>query len=58
MVSSASVKPSIDRKHHWRAGVILAGLGVTLFVFILYLRTLAPTILPYDSPDLLDVPML
>src|SRR5215211_4181679 len=58
MVSSASVKPSIDRKHHWRAGVILAGSGVTLFVFILYLRTLAPTILPYDSPDLLDVPML
>jgi hypothetical protein len=59
MVSSASVKPSIDSKtRHWRAGVILAGSGVTLFVFILYLRTLAPTILPYDSPDLLDVPML
>jgi hypothetical protein len=59
MVSSASVQPSIDRKkHHWRAGVILAGLGVTLFVFVLYLRTLAPTILPYDSPELLDVPML
>ena len=38
--------------------MILAGLGVTLLVFILYLRTLAPTILPYDSPDLLDVPML
>ena len=27
-------------------------------MFVLYLRTLAPTILPYDSPDLLDVPML
>ena len=38
--------------------MILAGSGVTLFVFILYLRTLAPTILPYDSPELLDVPML
>ncbi len=38
--------------------MILAGLGVTLFVFVLYLRTLAPTILPYDSPELLDVPML
>jgi hypothetical protein len=46
------------KKGSRRAGVILAGLGVTLFVFILYLRTLAPTILPYDSPDLLDAPML
>ena len=36
----------------------LAGVGVAVFVFVLYLRTLAPTILPYDSPDLLDVPML
>ena len=59
MVSSASVKPSIDRKkHYWWAGVILAGLGVTLVVFIFYLKTLAPTILPYDSPNLLDAPML
>jgi Protein O-mannosyl-transferase TMEM260-like len=58
MVSSASVKPSIDRKHRWRAGVILAGSGITSIVFILYLKTLAPTILPYDSPNLLDAPML
>ncbi|MBA2714654.1 MAG: DUF2723 domain-containing protein [Rubrobacteraceae bacterium] len=36
----------------------LAGVGVAVFVFVVYLRTLAPTILPYDSPDLLDVPML
>jgi hypothetical protein len=40
------------------AGAALAGAGVALFVFVLYLRTLAPTILPYDSPELLDVPML
>jgi hypothetical protein len=53
------VKPSIDsKKGYTRWGVILAGAGVSLFVFVLYLRTLAPTILPYDSPDLLDVPML
>ena len=39
-------------------GAVLVGAGVTLFVLVLYLRTLAPTILPYDSPDLLDVPML
>jgi len=39
-------------------GPTLAGAGVAVFVFVLYLRTLGPTILPYDSPDLLDVPML
>ena len=39
-------------------GVALAGAGVTTFVFFLYVRTLAPTILPYDSPALLDVSML
>jgi hypothetical protein len=53
------VKPSFDsKKRDVRWGVVLAGAGVSLFVFVLYLRTLAPTILPYDSPDLLDVPML
>jgi hypothetical protein len=53
------VKSSIDTKKHYRgAGAILVSLGVALFVFILYLRTLAPTILPYDAPGLLDVPML
>ncbi len=36
----------------------LVGAGVSLLVFVLYLRTLAPTILPYDSPALLDVAML
>jgi hypothetical protein len=39
-------------------GMALAGLGVTVFVFVFYLRTLAPTSLPYDRSDLLDVPML
>jgi len=53
------VKSSIDtKKGYTRWGLVLAGAGVSLFVFVLYLRTLAPTILPYDSPDLLDVPML
>ena len=41
-----------------KAGVALAGAGVTAFVFVLYVRTLAPTVLPYDSPALLDVSML
>ena len=39
-------------------GLALAGAGTTAFVFALYWLTLAPTVLPYDSPDLLDVPML
>ena len=39
-------------------GTVLAGVAVPLCVFVLYLRTLAPAILPYESPDLLDVPML
>ena len=50
--------PFDSSKRRPRRGVVLAGAGVSLFVFVLYLRTLAPTILPYDSPDLLDVPML
>jgi len=40
------------------AGVVLAGAGISLFVFVLYVRTLAPTVLPYGSPDLLDAAML
>jgi Protein of unknown function (DUF2723) len=45
-------------KRHRKVGSTLAGAGVAVFAFVLYLRTLAPTILPYDSPDLIDVPML
>ena len=37
---------------------LFAGVGVSVFVFALYLGTLAPTVLPYDSPDLLDAAML
>ena len=38
--------------------VALAGMGVGLLAFILYLRTLAPTVLYYDLPDLRDSAML
>jgi hypothetical protein len=41
-----------------RALVALVGAVAALFVFILYLRTLAPTILHYDTPDLIDSAML
>ena len=59
--SSSDVKaktPFESSKRHPRVVTALAGVGVAVFVFVLYLRTLAPTILPYGSPDLLDVPML
>jgi hypothetical protein len=53
------VKLSIDRKQHGRrVGTVLTGVGVALFVLVLHLRTLAPSVLPYDSPDLLDAAML
>ena len=53
------MKLAFDREKRYRGvGTALVGVGVALFVFILYLRTLAPTVLPYDSPALLDVAML
>ena len=59
MVSSSSVKAPIDRKKRYRRiGTVLAGVGVALFVFVLYLRTLAPTVLYLGAPLLLDSAML
>ena len=37
---------------------MLAGAAAGLFVFVLYVRTLAPTVLYYDDPDMLDAVML
>jgi hypothetical protein len=41
-----------------RWGAALLGVTVTIFVGILYLGTLAPTVLPYGAPDTFDSPML
>ena len=41
-----------------RTGAALLGAGVGLFVFALYLSTLAPTVLYYDYPKLFDPAML
>src|SRR5918995_1725223 len=41
-----------------RMSVFSAGLGVAGFAFLLYLWTLAPTVLYYERPDLLDAAML
>jgi hypothetical protein len=40
------------------AGVLLAGLGVFVFVLTLYIRTLAPTVLYLQDPKMLDAVML
>src|SRR5215208_1348391 len=39
-------------------GAALLGGAVAIFVGILYIGTLAPTVLPYGAPDTLDSPML
>jgi len=39
-------------------GAALPGGVVALFVGVLYMGTLAPTVLPYGTPDTLDSPML
>src|ERR687890_73689 len=41
-----------------KAGVLLAGLGVFVLVLVLYLKTLAPTVLYLQHPKLLDAVML
>ena len=41
-----------------RLGSALLGGAVAIFVGILYIGTLAPTVLPYGAPDTLDSPML
>jgi hypothetical protein len=40
------------------AAVSLAGLAVSLLVFVLYLRTLSPTVLYLQDPKLLDAVMV
>ena len=42
----------------YRLSVFAIGLGVAWFAFLLYLWTLAPTVLYYERPDLLDAAML
>src|SRR5215210_526949 len=41
-----------------RRGAALLGGAVAVFVGVLYIGTLAPTVLPYGAPDTLDSPML
>ena len=49
---------SVDVRRVSRGWAVVAGAVVALFVGVLYLGTLAPTVLPYGVPDTLDSPML
>jgi hypothetical protein len=42
----------------YRLGGLVAALGVAGFAFVLYLWTLAPTVLYYERPELIDAAML
>ena len=54
-----AAKPSPETGGRARvAAVLLAGLGVAALVFLLYLRTLAPTVLYLQDPKLLDAVMV
>jgi len=60
LVIFSSVKKALGTrtKDLRRRGVVLVGSGVALLVFILYLMTLAPTVLYYDRPEMFDSAML
>jgi hypothetical protein len=51
-----STSDTMKRLRRW--GTALLGGAVALFVSILYIGTLAPTVLPYGAPDTFDSPML
>ncbi len=38
--------------------MVLLGSGISLLAFVLYVNTLAPTVLPYELPELADAAML
>src|SRR5918997_4305160 len=50
--------PPEEKRRGGALGLALAGALAALFVFVLYLRTLAPTVLYYDDPGMLDAAML
>jgi len=49
-----------DPLRRWAAVLLAAALAMALTIFfgVLYTRTLAPSVLPYGTPDTLDSPML
>ena len=58
MVLSLPVSLAFDGRHRGRWGAVLAGVGISAVVFALYVRTLAPTVLGFDPPEVFDSSML
>ncbi len=52
------MRPALKRIGQGRTPALLAGASVSLLVFALYVKTLAPTVLYYDLPDLRDAAVL
>src|SRR5918995_1102077 len=50
--------PSENAERRKRWGAALLGGALVILFGVLYVRTLAPTVLPYGTPDTLDSPML
>jgi 4-amino-4-deoxy-L-arabinose transferase-like glycosyltransferase len=54
-------QPNLSRRRAasaYRLGGLVVALGVAAFAFVLYLGTLAPTVLYYERPELIDAAML
>ena len=58
MVVSWPVSLAFDGQHRRRWGAVLVGVGIAAVVFALYVRTLAPTVLGFEPPDVFDSAML
>ena len=52
------MSPSENPERRKRWGTALLGVALVLLFGVLYVGTLAPTVLPYGTPDTLDSPML
>jgi hypothetical protein len=52
------MNPPETTKFHERWGAALLGAALVVLFGVLYVGTLAPTVLPYGAPDTLDSPML
>ena len=58
MVVSLPVSLAFDGQHRRRWGAVLVGVGIAAVVLVLYVRTLAPTVLGFEPPGVFDSAML
>src|SRR3712207_2488461 len=58
MVVSLPVSLAFYARHRRRWGAVLVGVGIAAVVSTLYVRTLAPTVLGFEPPEVFDSAML